>query len=388
MEQMEQFDFDTVVSRKNTLSLKWDVAEGELPLWVADMDFPTAPCVRRAIEKRAAHGIFGYSIVPKEWGEAVSDWWKTRHGFAMNSDHLIFCTGVVPAISSAVRKLSTPAEKVVVMTPVYNIFFNSIVNNGRFVLESPLAYKNGEYAIDFERLEADLSDAQVSLLLLCNPHNPVGKIWTGEELSRIGALCKKHGVTVISDEIHCDITAPNCAYTPFASVNEVNADISITLIAPTKAFNIAGVQSAAVYADNGVLRHKIWRALNTDEVAEPNAFAIDAAIAAFREGTSWLDSLREYLWQNRKIAADFIRRELPQLTLVNADATYLLWVDCSKITADTQKLTEHIRKSTGLYISSGSQYGSSGAAFVRINIACPASVLRDALNRLRDGILH
>ena len=254
-----KWDFDRLVDRRNTGSLKWDVAEGELPMWVADMDFQTAPCVRDAIRARAEHGVFGYSIVPEEWYQAYIGWWRDRHGFTMEPEWLIFCTGVVPAISSMVRKLTTPAEKVLLMTPVYNIFFNSILNNGRQPLEGGLVYDGMSYRVDFEDLERKLADPQTTLMLLCNPHNPIGKIWDRETLARIGALCLKHHVVVISDEIHCDITAPGTEYVPFASVSEDCRDNSVTCIAPTKAFNIAGLQTAAVSIPNPVLRHKVWR---------------------------------------------------------------------------------------------------------------------------------
>ena len=210
------YDFDTPTERRNTNSLKWDVAEGELPMWVADMDFQTAPEIREAIMKRAEHGIFGYSVIPDAWYEAYIQWWKMRHGYTMERDWLIFCTGVVPAISSIVRKLTTPAEKVLIQTPVYNIFFNSILNNGRQVLESPLRYDGKEYRIDFADLEEKLSDPQTALMILCNPHNPTGKIWDRQTLEKIGALCSRHHVTVVSDEIHCDLTDPGESYVPFA----------------------------------------------------------------------------------------------------------------------------------------------------------------------------
>ena len=295
-----KYDFDTPINRRNTNSLKWDIAENELPMWVADMDFKAAPEIQAAIEQRVAHGVFGYSVIPDEWNQAYIGWWQRRHGLTAEKDWLIFCTGVVPAISSIVRKLTTPAEKVLIQTPVYNIFFNSILNNGREVLENSLKYSGGEYEIDFDDLEKKLSDPQVSLMILCNPHNPVGKIWDKDTLEKIGELCYKHNVVVISDEIHCDLTDPGKEYIPFASVSEKCRNNSITCVAPTKAFNIAGLQTAAVIVPNPALRHKVWRALNTDEVAEPNAFAVQAAIAAFTKGEEWLDELRQYIFENKK----------------------------------------------------------------------------------------
>ena len=380
-----KYDFDTPVNRRNTNSLKWDVAENELPMWVADMDFPTAPEIQAAIQKRAAHGVFGYSVIPDEWYQAYMDWWQRRHSITIQKEWLIFCTGVIPAISSTVRKLTTPAEKVLIQTPVYNIFFNSIINNGRQVLESSLRYSDGQYEIDFDDLEQKLADPQTSLMILCNPHNPIGKIWNKETLEKIGELCWKHHVVVLSDEIHCDLTDPEMHYIPFASVSEKCRENSITCIAPTKAFNLAGLQTAAVVIPNDFLRHKVWRALNTDEVAEPNAFAVDAAIAAFTEGEAWLDELRKYIFENKKRAADFVKENIPQIRVVPSDATYLLWLDCSALSGSAAEAAQYIRNKTGLYLSEGSQYGSCGENFLRINVACPRSVLEDGLIRLQKG---
>lgn len=380
------YDFDTPTERRNTNSLKWDVAEGELPMWVADMDFQTAPEIREAIMKRAEHGIFGYSVIPDAWYEAYIQWWKMRHGYTMERDRLIFCTGVVPAISSIVRKLTTPAEKVLIQTPVYNIFFNSILNNGRQVLESPLRYDGKEYRIDFADLEEKLSDPQTALMILCNPHNPTGKIWDRQTLEKIGALCSRHHVTVVSDEIHCDLTDPEESYVPFASVSETCRQISITCMAPTKAFNLAGLQTAAVSVPDEVLRHKVWRALNTDEAAEPNAFAVEAAVAAFTRGADWLDALRDYLYENKKLAEAYIEKEIPDVRAVASQATYLLWLDCSGLIGCGREAAGFLRRETGLYLSEGSQYGGNGADFLRMNIACPRAVLKDGLERLKNGL--
>lgn len=380
------YDFDTPTERRNTNSLKWDVAQGELPMWVADMDFQTAPEIREAIMKRAEHGIFGYSVIPDAWYEAYIQWWKMRHGYTMERDWLIFCTGVVPAISSIVRKMTTPAEKVLIQTPVYNIFFNSILNNGRQVLESPLRYDGKEYRIDFADLEEKLSDPQTALMILCNPHNPTGKIWDRQTLEKIGALCSRHHVTVVSDEIHCDLTDPEESYVPFASVSETCRQISITCMAPTKAFNLAGLQTAAVSVPDEVLRHKVWRALNTDEAAEPNAFAVEAAVAAFTRGADWLDALRDYLYENKKLAEAYIEKEIPDVRAVASQATYLLWLDCSGLIGCGREAAGFLRRETGLYLSEGSQYGGNGADFLRMNIACPRAVLKDGLERLKNGL--
>lgn len=384
---MGTYDFDTPVNRRNSGSYKWDVAKHELPMWVADMDFETAPPIKEALRKRVEHGVFGYSIVKDDWAKSYVDWWRRRHHLEIKEEALIFCTGVVPAISTTVRKLTTPAEKVLIQTPVYNIFFNSILNNGRLVLESPLAYDGEHYQIDFVDLEEKLSDPQTSLMILCNPHNPVGKIWDRDTLAEIGHLCAKHQVVVISDEIHCDLVAPGTEYVPFASVNEECAMNSITCIAPTKTFNMAGIQTAAVLIPNPHLRHKIWRALNTDEVAEPNAFAVDAAVAAFTEGEAWLDELRAYVWENRRMVREFIEQEIPQVKLVSEEATYLLWLDCSALTENSVELAEFIRQETGLYVSEGAEYGGNGRKFLRLNTATTRANILDGLQRLKRGVL-
>ena len=303
----------------------------------------------------------------------------------MEKEWLIFTTGVVPAISSIVRKMTTVAENVVVMTPVYNIFFNSILNNGRNVLESRLKYENGAYQIDFDDLEEKLANPQTSLLLLCNPHNPVGKIWDREELKRIGELCWKHHVLVLSDEIHCDITEPGKDYSPFASVSETCKNNSITCVAATKAFNIAGIQTAAVIVPDKTIRHRVSRGLNTDEVAEPNVFALTAPIAAFTKGGAWLDELRAYLWENRKTAEAFIKEEIPQISVVAAEATYLLWIDCTRIAQEQENLCAFIRSHSGLYLCDGSEY-RNGDGFLRMNLACPKTQVEDGLRRLKESV--
>ena len=378
-----QYNFDHPVSRRGSDSMKWAVGENELPMWVADMDFEAAPEIRAALQRRLDHGIFGYDDLSDAWYEAYMGWWKDRHGLAIEKDWLIFSVGVVASISSLVRKLTTPNENVLIQTPVYNIFFNSIVNNGARVLESPLVFNGQGYEIDFADLERKLADPQTTLMILCNPHNPVGRIWSREELARIGALCKKHHVTVISDEIHCDLTEPGKAYVPFASVDEVCRDLSITCVAPTKAFNLAGLHTSAVIAPDPVLRHKAWRALNTDEVAEPGTFAVPAAVAAFTKGGPWLDALRAYVWENRRTVEAYAARYLPGVRVIPGEATYLLWVDVHALTTDVRDWTRRLRAETGLYVTPGTAYGQTGEGFFRWNMACPRSSVEDGLERLR-----
>ena len=336
-----QYDFDTPVNRKGSGSLKWDTAEGTLPMWVADMDFRTAPEILEAMRKRLEHGVFGYSVVPEEWYRAIQGWWERRH---------------------------------------------SIINNGRHVLESPLRDENGVYSVDFVDLEEKLARPQTTMMILCNPHNPVGKIWDRPTLERIGHLAAKHHVLVVSDEIHCDLTEPGKEYIPFASVSEECRENSVTCIAPTKTFNLAGLQTAAVCVPNETLRHKAQRGLNTDEVAEPNAFAITAAVAAFTRGEAWLEELRQYLSENKKTTVDFLRRNVPGVKAGVPEATYLLWLDCGDICEDSGALQEFLRKETGLYLSDGARYGGTGKHFLRWNAACPRCLLQDGLERFRKGV--
>lgn len=377
-------NFDEKTNRFNVNSLKWDVKENELPMWVADMDFNCPNEITQSIIDRVNQGCFGYNIIPDSWKESYINWWDRRHHFKMEKDWLLFSTGIVPSISSIVRKMTYPAEKVVLLTPVYNIFFNSIYNNGRFIYECPLEYKNYKYSIDFEKLENTLSDPQVSLFIFCNPHNPIGKIWTRDELLKIGNLCKKYNVLVISDEIHCDITKPNTEYIPYQSVSEECKMNSITLISPTKTFNIAGLQTSAISIPNPLIRHKVWRGINTDEIAEPNTFAIQSAIAAFN-CDYWVDSLREYVFENRDIISKYLKENLPKLHLIASDATYLLWIDFSEITSNTKEFCTFLREKTGLYITEGEEYGKTGEAFVRVNVACQREKIYDFCNRLSTG---
>ena len=383
---MSKYDFDKITDRRKTYSYKWNIPEGELPMWVADMDFETAPCIKEALNKRVANGIFGYTDIPDEWYDAYIGWWRARHGLEIKKEWLVYSTGVIPTLSSTVRKLTAPAENVVILTPVYNMFYNSIRNNGRNILECEMVYKDGSYSIDYDRLEGMLSDPQTSLMIFCNPHNPIGKIWDKATLEKVCRLCIKHGVNIVSDEIHCDITAPGKEYVSFLTLDEELLEHVIVAIAPTKAFNIAGLQTSAIAIPNPFIRHKIWRQINTDEVGEPGAFAIDVVLAAFGDGGGWLDELREYIYQNRMTVEGFLKEHMPDITVQPLDATYLMWLDVSCVTEDSEALAEHIRRTTGLYLSAGAHYGKGGEHFLRLNIACPRTMLDDGLDRLKKGI--
>ena len=381
-----KFDFDRQTERRGTNSVKWRVGENELPMWIADMDFETAPAVKAAVMKVAEHGIYGYSDTPDEYFESISDFWYDRFDYRFKPEELVYSNGIVAAISSMVRKLTTPAENVVLQPPVYNIFYNCILNNGRCVLENPLVREGNDYRMDFLDLEEKLSRPQTSLMILCNPHNPVGKIWDKETLKRVGELCKKYGVTLISDEIHCCLTTPGKRYNPFASASEVCAEISATCLSNSKTFNLAGLQSAAVAVKNPILRHKIWRGLNTDEVGEPNIFSMAANIAAYREGGEWLDELNVYLSENKSFAISYLNSHAPMLKAIPSEATYLLWVDISALLLGSVEFTKRLREQTGLFVNDGAEYGTGGDGFIRINLATQRANVERGMKLLSDFV--
>ena len=382
-----QYRFDIPVDRRGTYSNKWNVLENELPMWVADMDFQTAPEIISEMRYRVEHGVFGYPFLPDEWSKAVVGWWEKRYDFSMNTEWLLYCTGVIPAINSIIRKLTSHGEKIVVQTPVYSCFFDSILHNGRQMLENPLKYENGVYRMDYEDLEEKLSDPQTTMMIICNPHNPVGRTWTKEELEKVGELCLKHHVLVVADEIHCDLTSPGVRYTPYASVSEKYRQNSITCIAPTKTFNLAGLKTAAAIVEDEAMRNKIAMGFRTDGVADLNIFAAPAAIVAYTKGEAWLDSLREYLEENRNTVREFLENNLPEIKLVKGNATYLLWLDCTAVWKDSEDLAAFLRKETGLFVLPGAQYGTGGKGFLRVNMACPRVTLQEGLEKLKQGIL-
>ena len=379
-----KYNFDKPVDRRNTGSIKWEVGKDELPMWVADMDFESAPEIKDAVLKCAGHGVYGYTYVTKDWYEAYQYWWETRHGFSIEKKWLLYADGVIPVLSGLIRRLSAPGENVVIQTPVYNHFFYSIRDNGRNVLEAPLRLNGDVYEMDFESLEKALSRPDTTLMILCNPQNPTGNIWDREDLSRVGELCKKHHVTVISDEIHCDMTEPGLHYIPFASVSDTCREISITCVAPSKTFNIAGLKSAGVIVPNEGLRDIVKRTIAVDDHNEANIFSVPAAVAAYRCGAAWLDELREYIAGNRAYVTAYIKENIPGLCVISGKATYLMWLDARKITGEKPDLARELRMRTGLYLSEGADFGAPG--FLRLNIACPRSYLEDAMTRLKQGM--
>ncbi|MDR1224151.1 MAG: pyridoxal phosphate-dependent aminotransferase [Tannerella sp.] len=380
-----KYDFDEIIPRRESHSYKWDSAGDAdiLPMWVADMDFRTAPCVIEALEKRVRHGVFGYTKVPDAYFEAVTGWFDRRHSFRFRREWLLFTTGVVPALSAVIRALTNPGDRVIVQSPVYNCFFSSIRNNGCETVSNDLTYRNGTYRPDFDDLEEKASSPQAKLLLLCSPHNPAGRVWTRDELSRIGEICLRNGVTVVSDEIHCDLVYPGHTHVPFASLGEEFLYHSVTCTAPSKTFNLAGLQVANILAADVGMRRKIDRALNVNEVCEINAFAPDALIAAYNGGEEWLDELNRYLYVNYVCLKSFFARHFPRFIVLPLEATYLAWVDCSSLGLPSAEIARILIDKEKLWINEGTIYGAAGEGFIRLNIACPRALLLEGLGRIK-----
>lgn len=378
-----KYNFDEIVPRRNTLSYKWDsAADGEvLPMWVADMDFRTAPAIVEALQKRVSHGIFGYTRVPDAYYDAVINWFGRRHGWKIRRERMIYTSGVVPALSAIIKALTVPGDKVVVQTPVYNCFFSSIRNNGCTLVSNSLVRVEDTWKMDFEDLEQKVSDPKVKLFLLCNPHNPAGRVWTQEELTRMGEICFRHDVMIISDEIHCELVFPEYRYIPFASISEEFAARSVTCISPSKAFNMAGLQIANIVAPDEEVRRKIDKAININEVCDVNPFGVLATIAAYNEGEEWLVQLLDYLKGNYLWMRDFCRKYLPQFPVSRLEGTYLVWMDCSPLHQSSEELERNLMKESRLWLNAGAMYGAEGEGFMRWNIACPRSVLEEGLNR-------
>lgn len=382
-----EYDYEKVIDRSDTYSMKWDDGKEILPFWVADMDIACSPAIVDAINKRAQSPIYGYTDIPEEWANAYSSWFQSEHGWNLQPEELIYTNGIICGLSSMVRRFSVPHEKVIVMTPVYPIFFNSIINNGREPLEVPLAYSGDDhsYSIDFDALKAAMEDPQASLMILCNPHNPTGNLWSKEELNRIANLAEANGVLIISDEVHCDIVRPGYAYTPLASVSEKAAMNAISLLSPSKAFNVAGIHTAAAATRNPIIRHRAWRAINTDEVGEPNVFSIQTVVAAYTKSKGWLKGLQAYLFENRDYTVSFIESEMQLLSCVKADALYLLWIDASELPGRAEDFVDYLCEKFQIRLSSGTDFKGNGASFIRMNLACPKSMLEEGLKRFKAG---
>ena len=382
-----KYDFDKTIDRRATNSYKWDSAtEGVLPMWVADMDFRTAPAIIDALQKRVAHGIFGYTRVPDAYYDAVTSWFSRRHGWDIDREWIIYTSGVVPAVSAVIKALTVPGDKVIVQTPVYNCFFSSIRNNGCEIVSNPLRRTAATYEMDFDALERCAADPRAKVMLLCNPHNPAGRVWTPDELTRLGNICLRNGVTVVADEIHCELVYQGFKYTPFASLSDAFLHRSVTCVSPSKAFNIAGLQIANIVAFDNDLRSRIDKAININEVCDVNPLGVAATIAAYNEGEEWLNQLVDYLHGNYEAMAEFCRRELPEFPITRLEGTYLVWMDCSSLGMPSDALEHALLDDARLWLNAGTMYGAEGEGYMRWNIACPRSVMLDGLNRFLNFV--
>lgn len=383
-----KYDFDTILDRQHTNSEKWDVKPGELPMTTADMDFKTAPEIMQAMKDKINAGAFGYEYPSQEYFDAVAHWYKSEHNAEAQTSWMRFATGVIPSITASVNHLSHTGDNVLLMEPVYNTFYNSILNSGRHALASQLKYDRSTYtySVDWDDLEKKMSNPLTTLMILCNPHNPTGYVWSRDELMRIIKLAQKHGVVVISDEIHGDLVLKGPDYTPTFSLPEEYRQNLVTLVSTSKTFNVAALHAATGIVANPILRERFTRAINKYEVAEPNLLAIPGTIAAYTQGADWLHQLKKYLLGNREYLEQFISDNLPQLHVVPGTATYLVWIDVSEITKNSNALAQRIRQETGLIINPGTYYHGNGNEFIRINIAYPLTQVKDGLNRLAKAI--
>ena len=388
-------NFDAVVNRKNTDCLKYDIAkrrgmpEDVLPLWVADMDFETSSYVEDALVERAKEGIFGYSEVQNPYFEIVANWMKTYHNWEPEEEWLIKTPGVVFALAMAVKAYTQPGDSVLIQLPVYYPFSEVITDNGRKVVSSNLYQgEDNRYHIDFADLEKKITEEHVKLFFLCNPHNPVGRVWTPEELWRIGDICLHNGVFVVADEIHCELVYEGHDYTPFASLSKRFRQNSVTCVSPSKAFNLAGLQIANIIAADEGVRRRIDRAININEVCDVNPFGVIATIAAYNEGGAWLDALRKYLWENYEYLCRFFEQRLPQYPVLPLEGTYLVWIDCRASSIGPDATPLRLQEEQKLMVNSGTLYGPGGEGFIRLNIACPRTLLADGLERIAHVLVQ
>jgi len=384
-----KYDFDTVIPRRGTGSYKWDTPEcpGVIPMWVADMDFRTAPAIIDALARRVHHGVFGYTKVPDEYYNAVIRWFGMRHGWTIERDWIIYTSGVVPAVSAIIKAVTHPGDKVITQTPAYNCFFSSIRNNGCRLVENPLRYDAGNYTIDFDDLEEKASDTDAKVLLLCNPHNPSGRVWTRKELERISDIALRNGLFVISDEIHCELTFNGHCYTPFSTIGKDAAYNSAVCVSPSKAFNIAGLQIADIVTPDPDIRAAIDRAINDNEVCDVNPFGVIATIAAYNESVDWLECLKEYIWKNYVYLNTELSNRTDKLRLTPLQGTYLAWIDITRTGMSSRQFVDSLLLSERLMINPGIMYGTDGEGFIRVNLACPRNLLADAVERLISFVM-
>ena len=383
------YNFDEIVERRGTNCVKWDESPDDevIPLWVADMDFKAAPAIQKAILERAEHGVFAYTLVDEDYYTAVINWFRRRHNWTIHREEILYTTGVVPAMSVAVKALTMPSEKVLILSPDYNCFFSSIRNNGCEVLESPLSRREDSFVIDWVDFEAKCADEKTTVFLLCNPHNPSGRVWTREELERMNDICLKYGVKVVSDEIHCELVMPGYQFQPFAAVSEACRQNSVILNSPSKSFNIAGLQTANIICSRSDWRRRLDRAININEVCDLNPFGPVALKAAYNESEDWIDELNQYIWGNYQVLRDFIEKNLPQWKVCRLEGTYLPWVDMSAMGVTSQALCDRLLREAKVWINPGTMYGpTTGEGYIRFNIATQRSRLLEALERIAKVI--
>ncbi|MGE5613107.1 MAG: MalY/PatB family protein [Bacillota bacterium] len=385
------FLFDEVVDRKNTDSIKYDFAakygmpENVLPLWVADMDFRAPSCVIDALVEKSRHGIFGYSESGKGYFEAVKNWFQKRHGWDVHEDWLVKAPGVVFAICVAIRALTGEGDSVLIQQPVYYPFADSVLANGRKLVVNQLRYDGGRYSIDFDDFERKIREERVKLFILCSPHNPVGRVWTRDELVRMGDICLKNGVIVVSDEIHMDFVYPGYRHLIFAEQKPEFMQNSITCTAPTKTFNLSGLQVSNIFIPNKGIRSAFRKELRKSGYSQLNIMGLTACKAAYADGEEWLDQLIDYLHGNLAYLRSFLKDRLPQVFLVEPEGTYLAWLDFSRLGLSDTELERLIVHKAGLWLSRGTIFGKGGKGFQRINIACPRSILEEGLHRLEKA---
>lgn len=385
------YDFDQITDRLQTGSIKWDFNQrifgraDILPLWVADMDFPAPQAVVEALINRARHGIYGYSSGMEGYYKALINWMQRHHGWEIQQEWIVFSPGVVPALNELVRGLTKPGEKILIQSPVYPPFSNAIRNHGREVVNNQLTYENGRYIMDFLDLEKKLASG-VKMMILCNPHNPVGRVWERWELERLGQLCLAHNVLVISDEIHGDLIYEGYRHIPFASLSPELAAQSIVCSAPSKTFNLAGLQTSNLIIPNAKYRQAFQASLDLTGVHNPNAFGIVALEAAYQHGSDWLEQLMLYLKGNVDYLMAFLDQDLPQIKAIRPEGTYLVWLDFRALGIEPKELQKFLVHSAGLGLNAGYTFGPGGEGFERLNLGCPRSVLADGLQRIKAAV--
>lgn len=382
------YDFDTVVNRKNTNAIKYDLAkkrgkpEDAVSLWVADMDFPTAPCIQKAVAEKAAHGIWGYSRPDNRYYDALKKWYKERHNFEVQNEWVVNTPGVCFALATAVKAFTKEGESVLIQKPVYYPFFNIINSLQRKVVNSSLILKNNHYEIDFDDFERKIVQENVKMFILCSPHNPGGRVWTKQELQKISEICLAHNVLVVSDEIHSDITFGSNVHTVYGSLSEQALKNSIICTAPSKSFNLAGLQFSNIFIADEKLRKAFSEELDKTGYDEPSVFGIVAATAAYSEGADWFDSVKSYIWENILFAKKYIEENASQIKVLLPEGTYLLWLDFSKTGLSDSEINDRVLNKAKVWLDSGSMFGKEGEKFQRINCATPRIILEDALKRI------